>query len=91
MIMKPDSLSRRLLIALLAGGIAVTCLNPLLAQPARRSAPTQSDSGSKEQAGEAKRLPTDDTTDQTIELPGRTLRFKATAGTIPINNGEGKL
>ena len=91
MIMKPDSLSRRLLIALLAGGIAVTCLDPLLAQPARRPAPTQSDSGSKEQAGEAKRLPADVTTDQTVELPGRTLRFKATAGTIPILNGEGKL
>ena len=26
-----------------------------------------------------------------VELPGRTLRFKATAGSIPINNGEGKL
>ena len=26
-----------------------------------------------------------------MNCPGRTLRFKATAGTIPINNGEGKL
>jgi carboxypeptidase C (cathepsin A) len=52
---------------------------------------TQSDSGSKEQASDAKRLPADVTTDQAVELPGRTLRFKATAGTIPINNGEGKL
>jgi carboxypeptidase C (cathepsin A) len=91
MITKPDSLSRRLLIALLAGGIAVTCLDPSLAQPSRRPAPTQSDTGSKEQASDAKRLPADVTTDQTVELSGRTLRFKATAGTIPINNGEGKL
>ena len=45
----------------------------------------------KEQSSEASRLPADVTTDQTVELPDRTLRFKATAGSIPINNGEGKL
>lgn len=35
-----------------------------------------------------RQLPADSTTDQSIELPGRTLRFKATAGSIPLNNGE---
>ena len=92
MITEPSTLARRLLIALLAGGIALTAFDPSLAQPSRRPAAlTQSDSGSKEQASDAKRLPADVTTDQTVELAGRTLRFKATAGTIPINNGEGKL
>ena len=92
MITQPSLLSRRLLVALLAGGIAVTSFDPSLAQPSRRpAASAQSDSASKEQASDAKRLPADVTTDQTVELAGRTLRFKATAGTIPINNGEGKL
>jgi carboxypeptidase C (cathepsin A) len=35
-----------------------------------------------------RQLPADTTTDQTVELPGRTLRFKATAGSIPLNNAE---
>jgi len=88
MITEQRTLSRRLLIALLAGGIAIASFDPSLAQPARRgSAQAQGDSGTKEQASDAKRLPADVTTDQTIELPGRTLRFTATAGTIPINNG----
>jgi carboxypeptidase C (cathepsin A) len=39
----------------------------------------------------AQRLPADVTTDQSVELPGRTLHFKATAGSIPINDGEGTL
>ena len=92
MITAPSLLARRLLIALLAGGIALAAFDPSLAQPSRRpAASAQTDSGSKEQASDAKRLPTDVTTDQTVELAGRTLRFKATAGTIPINNGEGKL
>lgn len=38
--------------------------------------------------GAQRQLPADTTTDQAIELPGRTLRFKATAGSIPLNNGE---
>ena len=76
----------RLLAALLASTVAVALAAPSFAEPARRP----SDSA-KEQSSEANRLPADVTTDQTVELPGRTLRFKATAGSIPINNGEGKL
>ena len=88
----PSLLARRLLIALLAGGLALAAFDPSLAQPSRRgAASTQSDSGSKEQTSDAQRLPADLTTDQTVELAGRTLRFKATAGTIPINNREGNL
>jgi carboxypeptidase C (cathepsin A) len=90
--MNTERFSRRALLALLAGIVALTTFDPSLAQPARRGAPhAETSTAPKEQASEAKRLPADVTTDQSVELPGRTLRFKATAGTIPINNGEGKL
>jgi carboxypeptidase C (cathepsin A) len=75
----------RLALVLLACAVALTFAPSSLAQPAHRT------ENAKEQSGEAKRLPADVTTDQSVELSGRTLRFKATAGTIPINNGEGKL
>src|SRR5690348_7471639 len=76
----------RLFAALLAGALTVSLAAPSLAEPAHRPS-----DAAKEQSTEAKRLPGDATTDQTVELPGRTLRFKATAGSIPINNAEGKL
>jgi carboxypeptidase C (cathepsin A) len=84
-----SSPSRRLLLALLAAGLAVVSLDPALAQGPRRGGPASTDAAAKEQPSE-KRLPADVTTDHTVELPGRTLRFKATAGSLPINNEEGK-
>src|SRR3954451_1096937 len=89
----PRSFTRVLLCLLLAAGILVPAAADLsYAQQARRgAAQSSSDTPNKEQSGEAKRLPADVTTDQSIELAGRNLKFKATAGTIPINNGEGKL
>jgi carboxypeptidase C (cathepsin A) len=82
MITSPHGTRRRLLAALLAGSMALAFAPHARAE---RSAEP------KEQQSEAKRLPADVTTEQSIELPDRTLRFKAVAGTIPINNGEGKL
>ena len=38
-----------------------------------------------------RRLPADTTTDHVVELPGRTIHFKATAGSLPLNDGEGAL
>jgi carboxypeptidase C (cathepsin A) len=76
----------RLSAALLAGTLALTLAAPSFAESARRPS-----DNAKEQSSEAGRLPADVTTDQSVELPGRTLRFKATAGSIPINNAEGKL
>jgi carboxypeptidase C (cathepsin A) len=76
----------RLLAALLAGTLAFVLAVPSLAESAHR--PSEN---AKEQSTEARRLPADVTTDQSVELPGRTLRFKATAGSIPINTAEGKL
>src|SRR5882762_3678704 len=75
----------RLSAALLAGTFALTFAATSFAEQARRPAET------REQASEAARLPADVTTDHAVELPDRTLRFKATAGSIPINNAEGKL
>jgi len=37
------------------------------------------------------RLPPDSVTEHVLELPGRTLQFKATAGSIPITNSKGKV
>ena len=50
----------------------------------RRPAPAPS------QAGELHRLPPDSTTKQTLTLPGRTLNFTATAGSIRIYDGKGE-
>src|SRR6185437_7858081 len=44
---------------------------------------------SAEAAGQH-RLPPDSTTKQTVELPGRTLTFSATAGSIRLFNGKGE-
>jgi carboxypeptidase C (cathepsin A) len=58
----------------------------------RAEQPAQADSGGNSAAAARPRaqrqLPADSTTDQTVDLGGRTLRFKATAGSIPLNNGE---
>jgi carboxypeptidase C (cathepsin A) len=57
----------------------------------KSSGPEGEQAASGKQANNAPRLPSDVTTDQVVELPGRTLRFKATAGSLPINDGEGAL
>src|SRR5437764_3209030 len=80
------TLRSRLLAALLAGSLAFAFAAPGFAEPAARR-PAEA----AKEATEAARLPADVTTEQTVELPDRTLRFKATAGSIPINNGEGRL
>jgi carboxypeptidase C (cathepsin A) len=80
------TLRTRLLAALFAGIFALAFAAASFAEPAARRP-----EAAKEQTSEVNRLPTDVSTDQSVELPDRTLRFKATAGSIPINNGEGKL
>ena len=89
---KAESVSRhdrnrpRLFAALLAGAFTFALTSPSFAETARRTS-----DDAKEQSSEANRLPADVTTDQTVGLPGRTLRFKAIAGSIPIDDPEGKL
>ena len=38
-----------------------------------------------------RRLPADSVTQHIVELPGRTLKFTATAGSIPLRNNEGRI
>jgi carboxypeptidase C (cathepsin A) len=75
---------------------------PALAQQNRPGAQQNADAprGNAAQSGEAGgrstrtqnenslRLPADSTTEHVVELPGRTLHFKATAGSIPLNDAE---
>ncbi len=52
---------------------------------------TANRSGAATTATPARQLPADVTTQHTLELPGRTLKFKATAGAIPLLSDDGKL
>src|SRR5262245_49877722 len=57
--------------------------------PAGHAAPAAADTEASARAPRDQRqLPADSTTDQTIEVAGRTLRFKATAGSIPLNKAD---
>jgi carboxypeptidase C (cathepsin A) len=62
------------------------------AEPPRGDAARPADAGARPAPraanDNAPRLPADSTTDHTVELPGRTLAFKATAGSIPLNDAE---
>jgi len=84
------AIDRRLFVAAAASALAFALTAPSFGQSPRRGAAT--DSKPAEQQSEARRLPADATTEHTLDLPGRTLRFKATAGTIPLNDAsDGKL
>jgi carboxypeptidase C (cathepsin A) len=60
------------------------------ADPPRGNAPPAGEAArsTRPQAENALRLPADSTTEHAVELPGRALRFKATAGSIPLNDAE---
>jgi carboxypeptidase C (cathepsin A) len=98
------SLARRIaVVALLAvAGVGLVAVpagwNAAFAQRAQRSEPPQAGAekanASENQPRRAqahRELPADVTTEQSVELSGRTLRFKATAGSIPLNDPEGAL
>ena len=65
------------------------------AQPAAPSQARRGNQASGEssapQASPQRQLPADSVTQHTLELPGRTLRFTATAGAIPLRNADGGL
>lgn len=83
-----------LALALVIAGIGAAGAPSAWAQQRPQHAEQAAPSGDNGAAARAARpraqrqLPADTTTDQTIELAGRTLRFKATAGSIPLNNAE---
>src|SRR5579871_3558873 len=84
-----------LALALVGAGIGPICAPSAWAQrPPRAEQPAQAEAGENGASARAARprsqrqLPADSTTDQSIEIGGRTLRFKATAGSIPLNNAD---
>lgn len=81
-----------LLAAALVAGFAAPGFSqaPHPAEPGRPAAAPAEQQGRPPRAQDdsARKLPVDGITDQAVELPGRTLRFKATAGSIPLYDGE---
>jgi carboxypeptidase C (cathepsin A) len=86
-------------LALAAALSAAQLATPVLAQQTRPAAQQSADAprpNAAEQGGRAARpqnensprLPADAITEHAVELPGRTLHFKATAGSIPLNDAE---
>ncbi|MBR0815600.1 peptidase S10 [Bradyrhizobium diazoefficiens] len=59
-------------------------------QKGGRASAAQSGPQSSSSAAELHRLPPDSTTRQTLDLPGRTLNFAATAGSIRVFDGKGE-
>lgn len=55
----------------------------------QRSGPSSSRGNAAAASGEFRRLPEDSVTKQTVALPGRTLAFTATAGSLRLFNGRG--
>jgi carboxypeptidase C (cathepsin A) len=92
---KPQPL--RALRWLALGGVVVLSLGQAIpASDWRLIAPAAAEDAKQRpdrprESEEPKRLPADVTTEHTVDLPGRALRFKATAGSIPIMNAGGKL
>ena len=90
----------RLVLALatflvVAGARAEEASQPPASPPAAASGPKSgapgghADTASSPAAAEQHRLPPDSTTKQTVVLPGRTLAFTATAGSIRLFNDKG--
>ena len=89
-------------LALAAALLGADLTTPVLAQQNRPAAQQSADAPRNTPApgGEtaarptrapnenALRLPADSTTEHVVELPGRALHFKATAGSIPLNDAE---
>jgi carboxypeptidase C (cathepsin A) len=91
--------------AVLGSILASLLLSPVLAQPGPgrvrdQNRPTQQEGprpgGPGAQPGErpqpeGRKLPADSVTRHVLELPGRTLRFTATAGALPLTDPQGAL
>src|SRR5258708_13177164 len=86
-------------LALAAALSAAQLATPVLAQQNRPAAQPSADAPRNPAAGgetgarptparneNAMRLPADSTTEHVVELPGRKLAFKATAGSIPLTH-----
>lgn len=97
---RPELLRKRLIrcvgaaLLVAAVGMAMPAFSqaPEAAQPPRPQSARPEASGEQSRAARpteaVRKLPADSTTDQAVELPGRTLKFKATAGSIPLLDGD---
>lgn len=56
-----------------------------------KSAETAKPAAAPEAAAQTPTLPADSITQHTLDLAGRTLRFEAVAGTIPLTNADGRV
>ena len=89
--MTPAQQTSRLTRRLILAAAAIAFAAPAFAQSPDRRPAAPAEARPTEKPAEGRRLPADVTTDQSVELPGRTLHFKATAGSIPINDAaDGK-
>ena len=99
----PVACRARVAVALLAFALAADALaqdttqrpqqQPSAATPAGQrpaGAPARGDTANPSTAAEQHRLPPDSTTKQTVALPGRTLAFTATAGSIRLFDDKGE-
>ena len=80
-------------LALVAAGVGVAAGPSAWAQHREHAAPAAAPHAANAPSERAnapaeRKLPADTTTDQTVELPGHTIHFRATAGSIPLNNAE---
>ena len=65
---------------------------PEIPPAAAKSAPPARSGGAPQAPPQTiRQLPPDSTTSHTLDLPGRSLKFKATAGSIPLNGEDGRL
>jgi carboxypeptidase C (cathepsin A) len=81
---------RRLSLALCLAIGGVTLAAQAQDDPAAdQRPPSAARSDSKPPPGYPRKLPADSVTNHTLALPGRTLSFKATAGTIKLMDGKG--
>jgi len=61
------------------------------AQPSQNTPKEETKESSPRAIATKPSLPPDSVTQHTLELPGRALRFDATAGSIPLSNAEGRV
>ncbi|WP_460448034.1 S10 family peptidase [Alsobacter sp. SYSU BS001988] len=83
-------------LALLPAAVLALCMafEPAWAQQQQQGRPArdqeaQSQDRAEKARDDARKFPADVTTEHTLDLPGRTLKFTATLGSIPLFDGEG--
>src|SRR3954462_4946352 len=90
------SAMKRLAILFAAFALGLAAPVPTLAQPSPkagqvRARPEGPEARRPERGASERRLPPDSVTQHVLALPGRTLRFTATAGALPLTDPESKV